>query len=127
MERRMTRQIITSPGGERMVVLPEAEYERLLETAEDAADAASIRRFERKLAEGEEELVPAVYANRILAGEHPVAVWRDIRGMNAGELALAAGMSQSYLSQIESGKRQGSVDTLKRIAAALAVALDDLV
>lgn len=101
----MTRQIITSPGGERMVVLPEAEYERLLETAEDAADVSSIRRFERKLAEGEEELVPAVFANRIIAGEHPVAVWRDIRGMAAGELAQAAGMSQSYLSQIESGKR----------------------
>jgi DNA-binding Xre family transcriptional regulator len=123
----MTRQIITSPGGERMVVIPEAEYERLLETAEDAADVSSVRRFERKLAKGEEELVPAVFANRILAGEHPVAVWRDIRGMAAGELALAAGMSQSYLSQIESGKRQGSVDTLKRISAALAVSLDDLV
>jgi DNA-binding Xre family transcriptional regulator len=123
----MTRQIITSPGGERMVVLPEAEYERLLEIAEDAADVSSIRRFERKMAEGEEELVPAVFANRIIAGERPVAVWRDIRGMAAGELALAAGMSQSYLSQIESGKRQGSVDTLKRIAAVLAVSLDDLV
>jgi transcriptional regulator with XRE-family HTH domain len=47
--------------------------------------------------------------------------------MAAGELAMAAGMSQSYLSQIESGKRQGSVDTLKRIAAVLAVSLDDLV
>lgn len=123
----MTRQIITSPGGERMVVLPEAEYERLLEIAEDAADTAAIRRFERKLAQREEELVPAAFANRILAGEHPIAVWRDIRGMAARELAEAAGLSQPYLSQIESGKREGSVETLKRIATALAVSLDDLV
>lgn len=110
-----------------MVVLAEAEYDRLLDIAKEAEDIASVRQFERKLASGEEELVPAAFANRILAGENPVAVWREFRAMSARGLADAAGLSQPYLSQIESGKRDGSVDTLKKIAAALGVTIDDLV
>ncbi|WP_420794812.1 helix-turn-helix domain-containing protein [Azorhizobium caulinodans] len=36
-------------------------------------------------------------------------------------------IAQPFLSQIETGKREGGIDTLKRIASALGVALDDLV
>jgi transcriptional regulator with XRE-family HTH domain len=39
--------------------------------------------------------------------------------------AAAAGIGKRYLSQIESGERQGPAPTLKRIAAALHVDLDD--
>lgn len=123
----MTRQIITAPGGERMVVLSEAEYDRLVEAAEDAEDLAAIRRFERDLAEGREELIPSEIVNRLLGGENPVAVWREYRGLSAKELAVRAGITQAYLSQIETGKRDGTIGTMKRIAAALDLALDDLV
>ena len=37
-----------------------------------------------------------------------------------------AGIGVGYLSQIETGERKGTVDTLKKIAAALDVDLDDL-
>jgi hypothetical protein len=40
----MTRQIIITPNGDRMVVLPEAEYERLLDLAEDAEDIAATQK-----------------------------------------------------------------------------------
>ncbi|MGH7048986.1 MAG: helix-turn-helix domain-containing protein [Stellaceae bacterium] len=39
----------------------------------------------------------------------------------------AAGIGKGYLSQLENGERQGPVQTLKRIANALRVELDDLV
>ncbi|NKN39477.1 helix-turn-helix transcriptional regulator [Agrobacterium sp. a22-2] len=52
---------------------------------------------------------------------------RTYRGMTVSELAAAAGISQPYLSEIESGKKTGSVDVLKRIATVLRVDLDDLV
>lgn len=123
----MTKQIITTPNGERMVVLPEAEYERLLDAAEDAADVAAIQKFEEKLAAGEEEFIPAEYVNRVLDGENRVAVWREFRGLTSKQLADAAGISQAYLSQIEGGKREGSIGTMKRIADALRLGLDDLV
>jgi DNA-binding XRE family transcriptional regulator len=123
----MTKQVITTPNGERMVVLPEAEYERLLDLAEDAADIAAIQKFEEKLATGEEEFIPAEYVYRMLDGENRVMVWREFRGLSSKQLAEAAGISQAYLSQIEAGKRDGSLGTMKKIAGALRIGLDDLV
>lgn len=123
----MTRQIIIAPSGERMVVLPEGEFERLLDALEDAEDAAAVRRFEQRLAAGEEELIPAEYVYRMLDGENRVTVWREYRGLSGKELAKAAGIAPSYLSNIESGKRDGTVGTMKKIAEALGVTIDDLV
>lgn len=123
----MTKQIITTPSGERMVVLDEAEYERLLGALEDVADAAAVDRFKEKLATGEEEFIPAEYSYRMLDGENRVAVWREFRGLTAKQLAEATGLTQAYLSQIETGKRDGTVSTMKKIAEALKVAIDDLV
>lgn len=120
----MTRQIIETPHGERLVVLPEADYLALVEAADDAA---LVDRFERRLAAGEEELIPADYVHRMLDGENRVAVWRDHRGISAKELAEKAGITQAYLSQIETGKRDGTVGTMKKIAAALGVGVDDIV
>jgi DNA-binding XRE family transcriptional regulator len=123
----MTRQIITAPSGERMVVLPEAEFVQLLDAVEDAEDAAAVHRFKQKLASGEEELIPAEYVYRMLDGENRVTVWRELRGLSGKELAKAAGIAPSYLSNIETGKRDGTIGTMKKIADALKVTIDDLV
>lgn len=123
----MTRQIITAPSGERMVVLPEAEFVQLLDAVEDAEDAAAVHRFKQKLAAGEEELIPAEYVYRMLDGENRVTVWREFRGLSGKELAKAAGIAPSYLSNIETGKRDGTIGTMKKIAEALKVTIDDLV
>ncbi len=64
---------------------------------------------------------------RLIAGENKVRVWREHRGMTAAALADAAGISTPYLSQIESGKRDGSIDVMKRISSALRMTVDDLV
>ncbi|MCY4066487.1 MAG: helix-turn-helix transcriptional regulator, partial [Rhodospirillaceae bacterium] len=66
-------------------------------------------------------------AERIADGEHPVRVWREYRGMKAGELATRAGVAASYLSDIENGKKPGSVKALKRIADVLGLTVDDLI
>lgn len=123
----MSEQIIVTPAGERLVVLPEAEFLALREAAEDRDDADAVLRFREKIAAGEEELIPAEIVNRILDGENRVRVWRDHRGMTVRELAAAAGISAPYISQIEGGSRDGSVSAMKKIADALAVGLDDLV
>jgi DNA-binding XRE family transcriptional regulator len=123
----MTKQVIVTPSGERLVVLPEADYEALVEAAEDAEDLAAVARFEERLAKGEEELVPAAMVDRMLSGENPVRVWREYRGLTATALAEKAGIAQPYLSQIETGKRDGTVETYRRIAEALRVTVDDLI
>jgi DNA-binding Xre family transcriptional regulator len=122
----MSVQFIETASG-RLAVLPEAEYQRLVEACEDAEAGSVIDRFRERLATGEEELIPARVVNRLLAGDNPVRVWREHRGLKTGELAEAAGLSQAYVSQIEAGRREGSIGALKAISKALTVNIDDLV
>ena len=119
-------QIIKTPQGERLAVLPLAEYERLQEAAELLEDVSAYDEAKRRLAAGTEELVPQEIANRLLDGESPIRVWREYRGLSGRALAEAAGVSAPYLSQIEGGRREGSFDTMRRIAETLKISLDDL-
>lgn len=119
-------QFITTATGDRLAVIPEAEYQRMIEALEDRADAEAVRVFNQHLADGEEELMPAEFANRIINGESQIRVWREFRAMTARELAEKAGISAGFLSQIEKGEGDGSFETIKKIAAALEISLDDL-
>ncbi|KAF1008728.1 MAG: hypothetical protein E5299_01932 [Burkholderia gladioli] len=110
-----------------MAILPKADYDKLIEAFEDREDSEAARKFRAKLAASEEELIPAEYVNRMIDGENKIKVWRDFRGMTAKALADAAGLSAPYVSQIESGTREGSLDALKKIAQALKVTIDELV
>ncbi len=47
--------------------------------------------------------------------------------MTARELAAATGLSAPYISEIESGKKEGRVGVLKKIAEAVKLDIDDLV
>ena len=123
----MNRQIITSPAGDRLVVIPETEYEALIDALTETADLAATRHFERRLAAGDEELLPEEMVDRILDGENLIRVWREHRGLSVKTLAEKAGIAPAYLSQIETGKRDGTVSTIKKLAAALGVTVDDLV
>ncbi|HJU16961.1 MAG TPA: helix-turn-helix transcriptional regulator [Stellaceae bacterium] len=101
-----------------LVVIRPEDLDELIEDA--AATAAWYRTRDG-------ETVPIELVDRLLAGENPIQVWREYRGLNLTALAAAAGIGKGYLSQLESGERQGPVGTLKPIAAALRVDLDDLV
>ncbi|MBR0554642.1 helix-turn-helix transcriptional regulator [Ciceribacter sp. L1K23] len=120
----------TTPSGEELVVLSRKDYDalmKLVERLEDLEDSLAIKAFEEKLARGEEELIPAEFVYRMMDGESPVRVWRDFRGLSAKDLAATAGISATYLSEIESKKKEGSISSLKKIARALKVDLEDLV
>jgi DNA-binding XRE family transcriptional regulator len=105
--------------GKNYVLLSEEDYEDLIDGIEANAVMARI-------AAGEETW-PMEIIEAKMNGEHPIRVYRKYRGMTMVELAKAAGISQPHLSDIENGKKTGSVDVLKRIAVALKVDLDDLV
>jgi ribosome-binding protein aMBF1 (putative translation factor) len=118
--------IITTPSGDRLAIMPLADYESLVASAEQSSDVRAYDEAKRRIASGEDELVPSEFANRILDGENPVRVWREYRGMSAKDLAAKTGLSPAYISQIETGDRDGSFETMKKIAQALSVSLDDL-
>jgi DNA-binding XRE family transcriptional regulator len=59
--------------------------------------------------------------------DHPVKILRKFHGLTQEELASSAGISRSYLTEIETGAKEGSLKTMKAIAAALGVDLGLLV
>ncbi|WP_284260396.1 helix-turn-helix transcriptional regulator [Roseicyclus amphidinii] len=109
-----------------MVTIPRAEYDRLRAAAEDLADLQAYDRAQAALAAGEEELIPAEYAARLIDGENPLRVYRDLRGMTQAALAQAAGVNRVTVAEIETGRKHGSVATLRTLAGALGVTVDDL-
>lgn len=119
-----TLQKIAGPDGEPLfVVVPVADYERLKRAADDAED---LRAGRAALHHDGPEPVPGTVAHRIADGENPVRVWREHRGLKAIEVARATGMSAPYLSEIETGKKDGTFRTMAAIAEVLGVSLDDL-
>jgi len=110
-----------------MVTITREEYDRLRAAAEDLGDLQAYDRAKAALAAGDDELVPADYANRLLNGESPLRVYRELRGMTQAALAEKAGVNRVTVAEIETGRKQGSVATLKALAGALSVSLDDLV
>lgn len=80
------------------------------------------------MAEGGDELIPAVIVERLLAGnEHPLKIWREYRGLTQKALGAIAGTGKSHISQIESGHKRASTKIIIALAAALNVDIEDLI
>jgi DNA-binding XRE family transcriptional regulator len=103
------------------------DAEILILTADDLDDivdsALAVAAYDRTR---DQESVPATVVDRLLAGESPVKVWREYRGLTLAALAQKAELGKSYLSQIENRRRSGTVATMKKLATVLQVDLDDL-
>lgn len=119
-------QIIERDGKPEYAVVPIEIYQRMAEALEDLEDIRAADEAMRAIAAGEDELVPAETARRLLHGGNPLKVWREHRDLSQTALAGKAGISQAYLAQIETGNRQGSVKVMQALAGALKVELDDL-
>lgn len=108
-------------------VLRRRDYDALMEAYENAADALALAEVHTREAAGDAEYVPGEIAERIfVAGEHPVRVWREYRGLALGALAKESGIAQSYVSEIEHGRKRGSVRALAALARVLRVGIEDL-
>jgi DNA-binding XRE family transcriptional regulator len=90
---------------------------------------ADIREYDVAMAAiaAGEPLTPGEVLFAILDGTTPIRAWREYRGMSQKALAEAAGITSSYLSQLESGTRTGSAEVLSTIAELLNISLDDLI
>jgi DNA-binding XRE family transcriptional regulator len=116
-------QIIESDGRPAFVVLPIAEWRRIEEILEDAADDAALEDWRRNPA----ETFPTTVADALIDGEDPVRVFRRHRGLTQTALAGQAGISAPYLAQIEAGKRKPGITVMKNLAAALNIPIDALI
>ena len=116
--------VIEHEGKPTHVVLSYAEWERIREIVEDAEDAVAVAAV---LSDPNQDRVPSDVVARILDGENPVKVWREQRGVTQAQLAKTADLPQPTIAMIETGRRKGTVNQMKAIAAALEINLDTLV
>lgn len=109
--------------GVEYVLVPRVQYDQLLEDAEMLRD---IREF-REAKDAGEETYPSEVINRLILNEEsPIRVYRDYRGLTQQQLADKCGIQRAYLAEIETGRKAGSIKTLKTIAAALGVELTSI-
>ena len=118
----MTHVEFRTENGRRLAVLVLEDYERLVASADDASDAEIVRRHKAERPAG----IPASVVNQLCDGENPVRVWREHRNLTESDLAAHAGITRAFLSQIETGAREMSVSTLRKLSAALETEIDFL-
>ena len=105
----------------------EIVYSRSAAVEEDLTDVRAALVVQDGIDAGTEEFVPETVVDRLVDGEPPLRVWREHRGLSQSALARAADASRVQIVDIEAGRRTGSVHTLRRLADALGIGLDDLV
>src|SRR5690606_38788163 len=109
-----------TPRGE-MAMLPRDEYEQLKklasEAVEDRGTARLVSRAREDIAQGD-ALLPKDVVDRLAAGHNPIRVLRDFREQTQAELAVRVGITQGYLSDLESGNRKGPLELHQKFARA---------
>lgn len=109
--------------GDKLIVMTEAEYRRIVEDAGDAALAEQAR--------FEDEGKPSMPSEFVLASIngtlHPLAAWRKAVGLTQAELAARAGVRPASVSDIESRKIDPRLSTLKALAGALKLGVEDII
>lgn len=112
-------------AGQKMAMLPVAEFERLVDLAEDKLDVAAAIDAQRRREAGEEH-VPADVVDRIIAGGNALKIWRKHRGLTQVALAKKAEISHGFVAFLENDERKASVETWQSLAKALDVDLEDI-
>ena len=109
--------------GEKLIVLTVEEYQTIVE---DAGDIALMRQAGDIYPDAPS--MPAELVLSSLDGTlHPLAAWRKSVGMTQAELAAAAGIRPATVSDIESGKIDPRLSTLRALAKALKLGIEDIV
>jgi DNA-binding XRE family transcriptional regulator len=114
-------------GGKEFAVIPVEDLQRLIEDAEMLADVRAYDAAKARIERGDDEIIPLAITERRLAGESTVKIWREHRGLTQAGLAKASKVSRAMIAAIEAGHKRGGIATLKKLAAALRVSLDNLV
>src|SRR5271170_4468273 len=112
--------------GKEYAVIPVEDLLKLMDDAEMLADVKAYDAAKGRLRRGDDELIPFEIVERRLAGESTVKIWREYRELTQEELAERSKLSRAMIAAIETGRKKGGIDTLKRLAAALKVDLNNL-
>ena len=119
----MKHTIVVTPSGEELVLLTRTDFDAMRERIDAAAHDATMAAVNR----GEQEMLTAQETVAALDAPTPLAFWRLKRGLTQKQLSQAVGVSQSYIADLEVGRRKGDAALVKRLARALRLRMEDLV
>jgi DNA-binding XRE family transcriptional regulator len=121
-------QTIRSPSGDELVVLTRAEYEALssaaAEAVEDAEEVEDVAAFDARMADlkaGRDALLPPQISSAMLRGDTLLRALRKWKDMTQLQLAHRTGLAQGYISELETGHKIATPETLRVIAKALKI------
>ena len=118
-------QFIEKGGQPEWAIIPYSDYQKLIQAYNHISDEAlMLQALSRNT---KHELLPHNIVVKLINGGNPTRILRQYRGKTMDELAQETGITQSYLSQLESSKKQASQKVLKALAQSLQVDIDDLI
>ncbi len=106
-------QIIIQNGKPAFAVIPWGKYQELIHNQTEADES--------------EVWFPNEVVKANVRGETLAKAWREYFKLTQKELAEKAGMKQSALARLENGNSKPRNSTLKKIAEALGIELDQLI
>ena len=118
-------QYIPKDGEPLFAVLPIEVYRVLIGCSAGDEGGRTYREILDAIDAGEETF-PDDFVGRLIETDSTLREWRKFRGMTQVDLAGASGLTQAAIAQIETGKRNPTVDTARKFADALNCDIDDL-
>ena len=102
------------------------DLRKLMKDAEMLSDVKAYDAAKARLKNGEDELIPLEITERRLRGNTALKVWRAHRRLTQEKLAKKSKVSRALIAAIETKRKAGSVDTWKKLGAALDVSWEQL-
>ena len=117
----MHGRTLTTPKGEELIVLSREEQQDLIAARDHALAMAAHAR-------GDDPGLTDTEMDPYLAAPTPLAYWRKRRRLTQAKLAAAAGISQPYLAQLETGRPvSADIAVYAKLAKRLGGRIEDLV
>ncbi len=110
-----------------VAILPRKDYEALVAKAAEADEnkgTARLVALGRDAVAAGAPLLPKDVVDRLAKGDNPVRVLREWRDKPQDYISLKTGLSQGYISDLETGRRNGTIAALRLVADVLKVPID---
>ena len=106
-------QVITQDGKPAFAVIPWEEYQKLLRSRAEAAEA--------------DVWFPNDVVKANVRGDSLIKAWREHLGLTQEDLAARAGIKQPALARLEKADASPRKSTLKKLADAMEISVEQLI
>lgn len=111
---------------EGMVQVPLKDFKRMERSLGALEEKADVKALDDAL-KNDDELIPGDVAKALVLEGSPVRTYRKYRGLTQEALGKMVGVTKTTISEVENGRKEGSLKLFKRLSEALGVDIDDLI